>query len=360
VEFGTALANHVGGTQGILAERVWAFRNQYAQESGLVVPRVRFVEDKSLGEEEYRITLFGDVVAVAAVQVRRTLAIHPTGERGPIAGVETREPTYGLPALWIEDDVREAARRARYTLVDPTTVLFTHLCEIVRHRSPELLTRSETERMLARVREKQPGLVEELIPTQLALSDVQKVLQGLLHEKVPVRNLQAIVEALIDGVRGSKDPAQLVERVRQRLALSICNSLSADRKTLQVLTLDPSVEDGLKKTLMPPDPAGDPSARRVDPRLLDTVLVRLAAGAEKMMKNNLVPVLLCTPDLRRHLRGLCERAAPHLRVISLAEVATGFELRAFATISAAPPPLAAPAPASVPATSKPDLVRSAT
>ncbi len=346
VEFGPRLAKHLGGTKGVLTERVAAFRTQYAQESGFVIPRVRFSETPSLGEQEYRISLFGDVVAAAEVHVDRTLAIHPTGERGLVAGIETREPTYGLPAVWIEDAAREGARKAKYTLVDPATVLFTHLCEIVRHRSAELLTRAETERVLARIRESHPGLVEELIPTQLALSDVQKVLQNLLREKVPVRNLQGIVESLIDGVRTSKDPGLLTERVRQRLALSICNSLSADRKALQVMTLDPMVEDGLLKTVTPVDATADARVRRPDPRLLDTAIARIAASSEKMMKANLVPVMLCTPELRRQLRHLCERAVPQLRVISLSEIAPGFELRAFATISATPAGGAAVSPAS--------------
>jgi flagellar biosynthesis protein FlhA len=337
VELGSALAAHVGGAQGDLADRVSAFRTQFAQESGFVIPRVRFAENAALGSEEYRILMFGDIAASAGVHVKRTLAIHPTGARGQIAGIETREPTYALPALWIEDGMRETARASKYTLVDPTTVLFTHLCELIRGRSSELLTRAETERMLARLREAQPGLVEELVPTQLALSDVQAVVRGLLSERVPVRNLQGVVESLIDGVRFTKDSALLTERVRQRLALSICNSLSTDRKTLQVLTLDPTVEDGLLRTVFPQDPAADPPpARRPDPRLLDTVLVRVAAAAEKMMTSNLVPVVLCTPELRRQLRILCARAAPTLRVISLSEIAAGFELRAFATITAGP------------------------
>lgn len=345
VEFGAVLAKHVGITQGALMDRMSAFRSQYAQDSGLIVPKVHFRENAALGEEDYRISMFGEAMATARIHVQRILAIHPTGNLSLIAGIETREPTYGLPALWIEESLREVARKAKYTLVDSTTVLFTHLCEVIRQRAAELLTRAETERMLARVRGKQPGLVEELVPTQLALSDVQKVLQNLLREKVPVRHLQAIVEALIDGVRGSKDPAVLTELVRQRLASSICNSLSADRKTLQVLTLDPTAEESL--IAVTTATAASESTRRTDPRLLDTVVVRIAAAAEKMLKSNLVPVLLCTPELRRQLRSLCERATPHLRVISLAEVASGFELRAFLSISVAGPTVAKPATTSL-------------
>lgn len=338
-ELGVTLAQHLGGAQSALVDRVAAFRTQYAEDCGLIVPRIVFRENASLGAEDYRISMFGETVAGGRVQVQRTLAIHPAGDLSLVAGIETREPTYGLPALWIEEGTREAARKAMYTLVDPATVLFTHLCEVIRQHSAELLTRAETERMLARVRTLQPGLVEELIPTQLALSDVQKVLQNLVREKVPVRNLRAILEGLIDGARGSKDPAALTELVRQRLAISICNSLSSDRRTLHVLTLDPPVEEGLISATSPAGAAGD-AAGRTDPRLLDTVLVRIAAAAEKMLKSNLVPIVLCTPELRRHLRNLCERAAPHLRIISLAEVATGFELRSFSSISIATAPAA--------------------
>lgn len=326
VEMGQHVASHLGGAQGVLVDRVAAFRQQYAAESGCVIPKVRFRESAGVPEDAYRISIFGEIVANGRLAMGRILAIHPAGDLTLVPGSQTKEPTYGLPALWINPADQDAARAARYTLVDPTTVLFTHLSETLRQRSPDLVTRAETDRMLARLRTGQPGLVEELVPTVLGVSDIQKVLQNLLREKVPVRHLQAIVEALIDAARTTKDPAALTERVRERLALSICNALSADRKTLHVLTLDPVLEESLLGR-------GGEGAAPADPRLLDNVLLRLAASAEKMMKSNLTPVVLCTPDLRRQLRALCERAAPHLRVLSVAEVAPGFELRAFSSIN---------------------------
>jgi len=345
IEMGLALIAHVGGVRGVLTERVATFRTQFAQESGFIVPKVAFRESATLGAEEYRILMFGEPVTSATLHTQRILAIHPNGELSWVPGIETREPTYGLPALWIEESYREAARKARYTLIDPTTVLLTHLCEVIRQRAADLLTRGETERILARARELQPGLVEELVPTNLTLSDVQKVMQNLLREKVPARNLLAIVETLIDGVRSSKDPAVLTELVRQRLAVSICNSISSDRKTLHVLTLDPATEENLIGATAATGAASTESTRRPDPRLLDTVLVRIANAAERMIKSNLTPVILCTPQLRRHLRALCERATPHVRVLSLAEVAAGFELRFFGSINAGTNVSAVPAPA---------------
>ncbi|MET0534885.1 MAG: flagellar biosynthesis protein FlhA, partial [Steroidobacter sp.] len=165
VELGAALAKLVGGgMQGTFADRMSAFRTQHAQDSGLIVPRVCFRESAAVAEGDYRISLFGDAIAGGRVHVQRLLAIHPEGNLSLVPGLETREPTYGLPALWIEPGMQEMARKARYTLVDPDMVLFTHLSEVIRQRAAELLTRAETERMLARVRTQQPGLVEELVP----------------------------------------------------------------------------------------------------------------------------------------------------------------------------------------------------
>lgn len=329
VEMGAALARHLGGEQGALMKRIGSFRSQFAEETGFVIPKVRFREARDPDELGYRVSIYGDSVAAGRVLVDRTLAIHPSGDLTRVPGIETREPTYGLPALWIEDSQRDAARVAKYTLVDPTTVLFTHLSELLRQRVADLLTRAEVERMLARLRSTQAGLVEELVPTQMGLTEVQKVLQNLLREKVPVRNLQAIVEALCDGARTSKETGALTEIVRQRLATSICNSLSKDRKTLHVLTLDPAMEDNLLGV-------GADVNLAADPRQVDAAVVRIAAQAEKMLKSNLIPVVLVSADVRRRVRALCERTVPHLRVISTAEVPPSFELRAFAAISTQP------------------------
>lgn len=326
VQMGKAVAGHVGGEQGALMTRIGQFRAQFAEDLGFVIPKVRFRETKESDEQAYRIVVYGEPVASGRLLVDRTLAIHPAGDLTKVSGIETREPTYGLPALWIEDTMREAARAAKYTLVDPTTVMFTHLSEVIRQRAAELLTRAEAERMLARLRTTQAGLVEELVPTVLALTDVQKVLQNLLREKVSVRNLQAIVESLCDGARATKDTSALTEVVRQRLATTICNSLSADRRTLHVMTLDPSIEDNLMGGRVD-------GAAPTDPRQVDAALLRIAAQAEKMLKSNLIPVVLVSADVRRHVRALCERATPHLRVLSVVEVAPGFELRAFAAIT---------------------------
>jgi flagellar biosynthesis protein FlhA len=220
-----------------------------------------------------------------------------------------------------------------YTLPPPPTVLMTHLTEVLRRESATLMTRAETDRLLERVRKTQPTLVEELIPTVLSVSDVQRVFQGLLREKVSIRHLEAILETLADAGRQTKDSAALVERVRQRLGAAICQSLVGESNTLHVLTVDPGVESQLLHGLRELDPKHAPM---LDPMLTEQLLARLVHSAEKMMKSNLLPVLLCAPELRRHLRMLSERVLPHLRVLAMTEIPHTVELRSYAVVGAAP------------------------
>jgi flagellar biosynthesis protein FlhA len=330
VSLGTALVGMVGGEQSLFMERVASFRKQYALESGLVLPRVRFRDGAQLNENSYEISIFGVRVARGEVLRDRLLAIHAAGQAKRLKGIETRDPTYGLPAVWIEESEREAARTARFTLVDAATVFFTHLSEVLRQHSATLLTRAETDKLLARVRQSQPGLVEEVIPAVLSVGDVQRVLQNLLREKVTVRNLEAILETLVDAGKANKDPAHLTEIARQRLGSAICQSLVGESGALHVLTLDPVIEQTIAQSVRSVDSA---SSMVVEPKFAEKVIGTVAAQAERMMKSNLLPVLLCSPELRRHIRSLCERAMPHLRVLSLSEIPHSIDLKSFGTVS---------------------------
>jgi flagellar biosynthesis protein FlhA len=327
---GANLTPLVSGEQTLFIDRIAALRKQYALDSGMVLPRVRFRDSQQLGPNAYEFTVFGVFAGRGEIMKDRTLAIHGGGEARTLKGIETREPTYGLPAVWIEDSEREAARSARYTLVDATTVFITHLSEVLKQQSPVLLTRAETDRLLQRVREQQPGLVEELVPTVVSVGDIQKVLQNLLKEKVSIRHLEAILETLADIARGNKDLAYLTELVRQRLGASICHSLLGDMQALHVLTLDPAIEQSFMQSVRTVDMV---STLAVEPKFAEQVLSRLAAQAERMMKSNMLPVLLCSPDLRRHLRALSERVLPHMRILSMAEIPSSVSLKSYGTIS---------------------------
>ncbi|MES2933130.1 MAG: flagellar biosynthesis protein FlhA [Pseudomonadota bacterium] len=330
VQLGVALVAMMETDQAMFMERIATFRKQYALESGLVLPSVRFKAGARLAANAYEILVFGVAMAKGEILRGRLLAIHPGGQAPKLRGIDTKEPSYGLPAVWIEESQRDEARAGKFTVVDPPTVFMTHLCEVLRQQSSILLTRLETERLLKRVRETQPGLVEEIIPTVLGVGEVQRVLQNLLKEAVSIRNLDAIIETLVDHAKNSKDPVYLTELVRQRLGALICQALVSGGNVLQVMTLDPSIEHSLMQNIRAVESGG---ALVVEPKFAEQVIARVAQQAEKMMKNNLLPVLLCAPELRRHIRVLSERMVPQLRVLSLAEVPNSLELRAFATLS---------------------------
>ena len=328
VQIGSGLLALASGESAVLLERVAAFRSQFARELGMVLPPVRFVPSAKLATHAYEILTYGVPCGRGEVRPNQMLAIHPNGETKLVPGIETREPTYGLAALWIEEAYRELARSHRYTLVDPPTVFITHLSEVLRQQSAQLLTRAETDKLLQRVRQAQPGLIEELIPTVLSVSDVQKVLQSLLREKVSIRNIEAVIETLVDAGRHSKDASALTELVRQRLGPAICRQLMGEATTLEVLTLDPQVEHALRAAAASPN-----AAFAVEPRFAEQLIGRVVGQAELMMKKNLLPVLLCAPEIRRHVRGLTERALPHMRVLALTEIPNNVPLKSFGTVA---------------------------
>lgn len=327
---GANLAPLVNGEKTVFMERIAAIRKQYALDSGMVLPRVRFRDAPQLGVNAYELQVFGVPAGKGEIMTDRTMAIHAGGEQRPIKGIATREPTYGLPAIWIEESEREIARAARYTLVDASTVFITHLSEVLKQQSSQLLTRTETDRLLQRIRQQQPGLVEELIPTILSVGDVQKVLQNLLREKVSIRNLEVILESLVDMARNSKDLGYLTEVVRQKLGAAICQALLGEMTSLNVLTLDPAIEQVMLQSLRNVEAGGNMA---IEPKYAERLQAKLSAESDRMMKANMLPVLLCSPDLRRHVRALSERMIPHMRILSMAEVPNTVSLKAYGTVS---------------------------
>ena len=330
VKVGQNLIKLVSGSDVQLMDRIVAFRKQFALEVGFVIPRVRIHDDNRLDPNVYQICVYNAVIASGQLIPDRVLAIHSGGTQAKLEGVATKDPAYGLPAVWILEDQRQAARDAGYTLVDPATVAITHLSEVLRQNAHALLTRAETERLLNRLRPAQAGLLDEVIPAVLSIGEIQKVLQNLLREKVSIRNLEAILEVLADAGRQTKESEQLTELVRQRLGLMICQSLSNAAGELHVLTLDPSVEHQLAGSIRAVD---QKSALVLEPRFAEQMLARIATQVERMMTSDVMPVLLCAPELRRHLRRITERVMPHLSVVSMAEVPSNVMLKSFATVA---------------------------
>jgi flagellar biosynthesis protein FlhA len=326
---GSALIPLVGEEGSILADKLTSIRKQYALDMGVVLPLVRVRDDRRLGANRYEICIFGARVAEGEVIADRLLAINPGGPRAPLDGQVALDPAYRLPAVWVNDGQRSIARNAGYTVVDAFTVFMTHVSEVLKQNAHNLITRAETERLIARVREHQASLIDDLIPKVLTLGDVQRVLQGLVKERVPIRNIDAILEVLADHGLKTKESDSLTELVRERLGRMICQQLVDPQGELQVLTFDPAVEQSIAAAVRPVE---DRPTLILEPRLAEQVLRKLSEEVERMTRGNLRPVLLCAPTLRRHVRRLTERLVPQLAVLSLNEVPTQMNLRAFGIV----------------------------
>jgi flagellar biosynthesis protein FlhA len=326
VSLGNELSDAWIAIKPVLVERISALRQQHLDRTGLVVPPVIVQDGKQLNAFEYEIALFGSAAGASIIRPDMTLAIQPIEAKTTLQGIEAREPAFGLPAIWIEEGLRETARGAGYTLVDPVTVLMTHLGEVIRCEASMLLTRNEVVRLLDGTRNRQPGLIEELIPNILSVSDVQRILQNLLAEEVSIRNVDLICETLVDVARATREHGELTELVRQRLSHIICNDLRGRNEHLAVLSLDPGIESQISSDLSNSDGR---DALVIEPRLAEALMRKTGPFVEAMMKEGLSPVLLCGPGIRKQLRAFMRRTAPRLAVISVNEVPQSINLRSF-------------------------------
>lgn len=316
IEVGYALVTIVDEKQGgTLLSRIRAIRKQIATETGMVVPPVHVADNLQLGPRTYAVLVKGVEVARGELFADRLMAINPGTVSARLEGVATREPAFGLPAIWIAHDRRDSAIAAGYTVVDPTTALSTHVSEVIRTFLPDLLTRQHTKDLIDRVQQSAPKLVEELIPKVASVGDVQRVLRQLLRERVPIRDLTTILEALADAMGVSKDPDVHVETVRAALGRSICRPYQADSGDLRVVALAPAAEESLAAALTRTDRG---TVLAVDPARAQSLAHRL--GEALATEDLAQPVLLSSPTLRPHLWRLFSRALPHVAVLSHAEV----------------------------------------
>jgi flagellar biosynthesis protein FlhA len=329
ITFGSELISLVGEEGKLLADKLGAIRKQFALDMGVVLPPVRVRDEKRMAPTRYEIRIFGSRVADGEVHPDRLLAINPGGQRAPLEGVTAMDPAYGLPAVWIAEPGRAAARSAGYTVVDAAMVFLTHVSEVLRQNAPNFITRAEAEKIIARVREAQPALVDDLFPKTLSLGDLQRVLQNLVRERVPIRNVEAILEVLADFGARVKDADVLTEHVRERLGSVICQQITDGRGEMQVLTFDSGVEQTISGAIRTVE---EKSALVLDPRVAEQVLRKLSEEAERMARTNVRPVLLCPPTLRRHVRRFTERLVPNLSVLSLNEVPGHVSLRGFGVV----------------------------
>ncbi len=318
LEVGYALVPMVDQAQGgQLLQRIRALRKHLALQLGFLVPSVHITDNLKLKPREYVVLLRGVEVARWEMQQERLLAISSDPTASQLEGLATQEPAFGASALWIVPGLQEQALASGYAVVDQTSVLATHLAEIVRQFAHELLTRQETKRLLDAMAEAQPKLVDELVPRLLTLGEVQKVLQQLLREQVSIRDLSSILETLLDTATANKNPVALVEAVRQALARSLVQPLIADDRKLKVLALDPAIEQEFQRQL-DPQAGGEKSAGGVG-----APLRQILEGLQKMVGDKIAlssTIILCNSPSRYHLRRLLEPFLPRIVVLSPAEI----------------------------------------
>src|SRR5271166_3142366 len=330
LEVGYSLVPLVDQNQGgQLLARVKALRQNLAQQLGFIVPPVHITDNVRLKPREYVIALRGVEVARWEMFQDHMMAISSEGSPRPLPGTPTKEPAFGVAAVWIPAALQNQALASGYAVVDQTSVLATHLAEVVKQHTHELLTRQEVKRLLDRLAESQPKLVEELVPKILSLGEVQKVLQQLLREQVSIRDLPAILETLLDTAPTTKNPVALVESVRQSLGRALVHPLLSDSGGLRVVTLDHALEEELGRAFGAAAPqAGTaglqpPFARRI----LDGL--RRLAGEQVAVAS---PVLLCSTPARYYLKRLLEPFLPKLVVLSPLEVPPVVEVQSLGVL----------------------------
>jgi flagellar biosynthesis protein FlhA len=318
LEIGYALIPLVDSEQkGTVLERIRMIRRQVALEMGVVIPLMHIRDNLHLKPNQYSIKLNGVQVASGELMMGHCLALDAGSVKTPIKGIPTQEPTFGLPALWIPQSEKDRAQALGYTVVDPDTVLVTHLSEVVRSHLHELLSRQDVQRLLENVAKEHPKVVEELVPKLLSIGEVHRVLQNLLRERVSVRNLVQILESLGDWAPHTRNPRILAEHVRCSLGRAITRKHLDENRCLPALLLDPALEEMLLGSMRRNELD---SFLALDPETARRVILAIQRALEPHVHNPHPPVLLCDAALRPHLKQLTERYIPTLTVMSHQEV----------------------------------------
>ncbi len=330
LEIGYALIPLVDTQQGgDVLDRVVLIRRQCAAELGFVVPVLRLRDNISLKPNAYSIKIRGAEVARGELMLDHYLAI----ASGPddIAGIPTKEPAFGIDAKWISTSYREQAELLGYTVVDPPTVLATHLTEVIKSHASELLSRQDVQALLDNIKQTDPAVVQDLVPDVLSLGQVQRVLAQLLHERVSIRNLTTILETLSEYGRMTKDLDRLTEFCRQALARQIVQGYVGGDSTLQVITLDPALEQQILDSIQFSEYG---SYVAMDPKRIQVLLSKLAEEISKLASKGNSPVVVCAPLVRINLKRIAEKSLPNIVVLSYNELAAGVQIQSVGMVTA--------------------------
>jgi flagellar biosynthesis protein FlhA len=327
LEVGYELIPLVDTEHGAVVERIRALRRQFLSDKGFVVPQIHIRDNLRLTSKQYVILIKGVEAGKGELKPSRLLAMNASGavhSDNDLRGEATQEPAFGLPALWISTNDRERAETLGYTVVDPETVLITHISELVKRYAPELLTRQDVQRLLDGLAKENPKVVEELIPHHLTLGGVQKVLQNLLREEVPIRDLLSVVETLADYAPTIKDTDELTEHVRQALARTITSAYRSPEGLIPVMTFDAHIERMIRERHQ--------EGLSLEPQAAQRIMTAVQRSVESFTKRGQLPVFLAGTNVRRHLRQLISHYMPQVAVLSHNEIAAGVKIQSLGII----------------------------
>ncbi len=329
LEVGYGLVPFVDASQnGELLDRIRSIRKQFVQSHGFIIPPIHIKDNLQLNPNQYALHLKGVRIATAEIMPGHYMAMDPGTASEKIEGTETTEPAFGLPALWIAEEKKERAQIAGYTVVDCTTVMATHLSELIKRHAHELLGRQEVQNLLDTTARSYPKLVEELVPNLMSLGGVMRVLQNLLREEVSIRDMRTILETLADHAPKTQDEDLLTEYVRQALARQISNRAAGENSLLPVITLDTELEETIQKSVQY---SGQGSYLALDPRTAERLLTNLSEQI-KSSGSGAHPVLLCAPNIRPHVKRLTEQYLPQLPVLSYNEITPQLQIQSLGTV----------------------------
>lgn len=330
-EFGYGLIPLADTSQGgDLLDRIILIRRQCALELGIVVPVIRIRDNIQLKPNEYIIKIKGNIIAKGELLLNHYLAMSPGVDDETVSGIETTEPAFGLPALWIDEPTKERAELSGYTVVDPPSVVATHLTEVIKKHAHELIGRQETKTLIENVKETYPALVDDLIPNVLTIGDVQKVLANLLKEKVSVRDLVTILESLADYGAYTKDPDILTEYVRQALSRQITQQYASQEDALRVITVGPAMEKKIAESVQQTEQG---SYLALDPSSSQIIFHKLNEQISKMVHSGHQPIILTSPTIRMYAKQLLERTMQEIPVLSYSELEPNVEIQSVGVVN---------------------------
>ncbi|WP_071395323.1 flagellar biosynthesis protein FlhA [Bacillus tuaregi] len=330
-EFGYGLIPLVDTNQGgDLLDRIVMIRRQLAIELGLIIPVVRIRDNIQLQPNEYRLKIKGIEMAHGELLLDHYLAMSPGTDDDSITGIDTIEPSFGLPAKWITEDMKEEAEILGYTVVDPPSVVSTHITEVIKANGYDLLGRQETKQLIDHLKENYPILVEEVTPNPLSIGEVQKVLAKLLKESISIRNLPIIFETLADFGKVTSDTDVLTEYVRQSLARQITNQYLQGNDSLKVVTLSGKVEKSIAEAIQQTEHG---NYLAMDPSVSQQILESIAAQVEHLSLMEQTPIVLCSPAVRMYVRQLTERYFPQIPILSYNELEANVEVQSVGVVN---------------------------